>query len=137
MGKPDESFTRKIQGGADIAAQFFASMPAYKKKSVDSISCLCALGETFVDFLDKILVLDAEKRPTVKDALTHPYLTEYHDPDDEPVADADLLKTLRPQDMEKIRIEAAADFWRLLTRDIVLDWRSGNNVDSAPQTDPS
>ncbi|KAH7887069.1 kinase-like domain-containing protein [Phlebopus sp. FC_14] len=39
-----------------------------------------------VDFLTKTLTFDPKKRISVEDALAHPYLEAYHDPDDEPVA---------------------------------------------------
>ncbi|CAE7073534.1 unnamed protein product [Rhizoctonia solani] len=39
-----------------------------------------------VDFLTKSLTFDPKKRITVEEALCHPYLDAYHDPDDEPVA---------------------------------------------------
>lgn len=40
-----------------------------------------------VDLLEKMLVLDTDKRITAAEALAHGYFTQYHDPDDEPVAD--------------------------------------------------
>jgi len=39
-----------------------------------------------IDFLTKSLTFDPKKRITVEDALAHPYLEAYHDPEDEPVA---------------------------------------------------
>ncbi|KAI0806170.1 mitogen activated protein kinase-like protein [Irpex lacteus] len=39
-----------------------------------------------VDFLTKSLTFDPKKRITVEEALAHPYLEAYHDPEDEPVA---------------------------------------------------
>jgi len=39
-----------------------------------------------VDFLTRTLTFDPKKRFTVEEALAHPYLEAYHDPDDEPVA---------------------------------------------------
>ncbi|KAI6029602.1 hypothetical protein PISMIDRAFT_317140 [Pisolithus microcarpus 441] len=39
-----------------------------------------------IDFLTKTLTFDPKKRLTVEEALEHPYLEAYHDPDDEPVA---------------------------------------------------
>ncbi|KAJ7359386.1 mitogen-activated protein kinase [Mycena albidolilacea] len=39
-----------------------------------------------VDFLAKTLTFDPKKRITCEEALAHPYLEAYHDPDDEPVA---------------------------------------------------
>lgn len=40
-----------------------------------------------VDLLEKMLVLDSDKRITAAQALAHAYFAQYHDPDDEPVAD--------------------------------------------------
>ncbi|KAF6744672.1 CMGC/MAPK protein kinase [Ephemerocybe angulata] len=39
-----------------------------------------------IDFLTRTLTFDPKKRITVEEALAHPYLEAYHDPDDEPVA---------------------------------------------------
>ncbi|CCM03267.1 uncharacterized protein FIBRA_05395 [Fibroporia radiculosa] len=39
-----------------------------------------------VDFLTRSLTFDPKKRITVEEALAHPYLEAYHDPEDEPVA---------------------------------------------------
>lgn len=43
---------------------------------------------TAVDLLEKMLVLDTDKRITAAEALAHPYFAQYHDPDDEPEADS-------------------------------------------------
>lgn len=40
-----------------------------------------------VDLLERMLVFDPKKRITATDALAHEYLTPYHDPTDEPVAE--------------------------------------------------
>ena len=40
-----------------------------------------------VDLLERILVFDPKQRITATEALAHEYLTPYHDPTDEPVAD--------------------------------------------------
>lgn len=40
-----------------------------------------------MDLLEKMLVLDTDKRITAAEALAHPYFTQYHDPEDEPVAE--------------------------------------------------
>ncbi len=39
-----------------------------------------------LDLLEKLLAFNPAKRITVEDALRHPYLEPYHDPDDEPTA---------------------------------------------------
>lgn len=48
----------------------------------DSVSSAAA-----VDLLEKMLVLDTDKRITASEALAHPYFAQYHDPDDEPEAE--------------------------------------------------
>uniref|UniRef100_A0A4W3JCI5 mitogen-activated protein kinase n=1 Tax=Callorhinchus milii TaxID=7868 RepID=A0A4W3JCI5_CALMI len=40
-----------------------------------------------IDLLEKMLILDTDKRITATDALAHPYFAQYHDPDDEPEAE--------------------------------------------------
>ena len=40
-----------------------------------------------VDLLKKMLVVDPTKRITIAEALEHPFLAEFHDPEDEPVTD--------------------------------------------------
>lgn len=37
-----------------------------------------------IDLLTKLLTFDPAKRITVEEALAHPYLSAYHDEDDEP-----------------------------------------------------
>lgn len=37
-----------------------------------------------IDLLNKLLTFDPAKRITVEEALAHPYLSAYHDEDDEP-----------------------------------------------------
>lgn len=40
-----------------------------------------------LDLLERLLAFNPVKRITVEEALKHPYLEPYHDPDDEPTAD--------------------------------------------------
>lgn len=39
-----------------------------------------------VDLLKRMLVLDCDGRISASEALSHPYFSQYHDPDDEPEA---------------------------------------------------
>lgn len=66
------------------ALRFMKSMPVKPR---------CNLATRFpnatpdaVDLLDKMLQFDPRKRITVSQALKHPYLATYHDPDNEPVS---------------------------------------------------
>jgi mitogen-activated protein kinase 1/3 len=40
-----------------------------------------------IDFLQRTLTFDPKKRATVEECLDHPYLSAYHDPEDEPSSD--------------------------------------------------
>ena len=51
-------------------------------------NCLFPSPRTAIDLLEKMLELDADRRPTAEKALAHKYLSEYADITDEPTADA-------------------------------------------------
>uniref|UniRef100_A0A7N8YJZ8 mitogen-activated protein kinase n=1 Tax=Mastacembelus armatus TaxID=205130 RepID=A0A7N8YJZ8_9TELE len=60
-----------------------------------------------VDLLEKMLVLDTDKRITAAEALAHPYFALYHDPDDEPEAE--------PYDQSFESRELKIEQWKRLT----------------------
>nr|GAT52927.1 mitogen-activated protein kinase [Mycena chlorophos] len=72
-----------------------------------------------VDFLNKTLTFDPKKRITAEEALAHPYLEAYHDPDDEPVAppldpeffEFDLHKDDISRDQLKELYQPMCHFW--------------------------
>ncbi|GAA5843596.1 hypothetical protein JCM11251_007126 [Rhodosporidiobolus azoricus] len=74
-----------------------------------------------VDFLAKTLTFDPLKRITVEQALQHPYLSQYHDPEDEPVApplepeffDFDLAKPSR-EELKKLMYDEVMAFTPLV-----------------------
>lgn len=48
---------------------------------------LCfSLYHSAVDLLKRMLVLDCDRRISATEALSHPYFSQYHDPEDEPEA---------------------------------------------------
>lgn len=48
-----------------------------------NFALFCLFSVLAVDLLEKMLDLDTDKRLTAKEALAHPYLETYADPDDE------------------------------------------------------
>ncbi|SCU86263.1 LANO_0C07316g1_1 [Lachancea nothofagi CBS 11611] len=79
-----------------------------------------------VDLLEKMLVFDPNKRITAADALTHPYLAPYHDPTDEPAADAKFDWHFNDADLP-------VDTWRVMMYSEILDFHQiGDN-----QIDPN
>ncbi|XP_034516513.1 mitogen-activated protein kinase 14 isoform X5 [Ailuropoda melanoleuca] len=67
-----------------------------------------------VDLLEKMLVLDSDKRITAAQALAHAYFAQYHDPEDEPVAD--------PYDQSFESRDLLIDEWKSLTYDEVISF---------------
>jgi mitogen-activated protein kinase 1/3 len=67
------------------AREYIRSLP-FKKKIPWKVM-FPQVNELALDLLDKLLTFNPIKRITVEDALKHPYLEPYHDPDDEPTAD--------------------------------------------------
>uniref|UniRef100_A0A8C5VZ27 mitogen-activated protein kinase n=1 Tax=Microcebus murinus TaxID=30608 RepID=A0A8C5VZ27_MICMU len=63
-----------------------------------------------VDLLEKMLVLDSDKRITADQTLAHAYFTQYHDADDESVADPYKSKDL------------LTDEWKSLTYNEVISF---------------
>ncbi|XP_051751255.1 mitogen-activated protein kinase 1 isoform X1 [Ctenopharyngodon idella] len=54
-----------------------------------------------LDLLDKMLTFNPHKRIEVEEALAHPYLEQYYDPTDEPVAEAPFKFEMELDDLPK------------------------------------
>jgi mitogen-activated protein kinase 1/3 len=67
------------------AREYIRSLPFKKKISWKVL--FPNTSDLALDLLDKLLAFNPVKRITVEEALKHPYLEPYHDPDDEPTAD--------------------------------------------------
>ncbi|RXN23178.1 mitogen-activated kinase 14A isoform X1 [Labeo rohita] len=88
-----------------------------------SVGCIMAellTGRTLfpgtdpVDLLEKMLVLDTDKRITAAEALAHSYFAQYHDPDDEPEAE--------PFDQSFESRELDIEEWKRQTYDEVISF---------------
>ena len=58
-----------------------------------------------LDLLDKMLTFNPHKRITVEEALAHPYLDQYYDPADEPVAEEPFKFEMELDDLPKERLK--------------------------------
>ncbi|XP_072044482.1 mitogen-activated protein kinase 1-like [Amphiura filiformis] len=68
-----------------------------------------------LDLLDKMLTFNPNNRITVEESLAHPYLEQYYDPQDEPVAEKPFsfeteLDDLPKEDLKKMIFKEALDF---------------------------
>jgi mitogen-activated protein kinase 1/3 len=65
--------------------EYIRALPFRKKKSFASL--FPKANPLAIDLLEKLLTFSPKRRIEVGDALQHPYLQPYHDPQDEPTAD--------------------------------------------------
>jgi mitogen-activated protein kinase 1/3 len=63
---------------------YLRALPFKKKKNF--VSLYPNANPLAIDLLEKCLTFNPKKRITVGEALAHPYLEPYHDPEDEPTA---------------------------------------------------
>ena len=61
--------------------------------------------EHALDLLEKMLTFNPHSRITVEDALAHPYLDQYYDPQDEPVAQEPFRFEMELDDLPKERLK--------------------------------
>ena len=66
------------------AREYIRSLPFRRK--IPSKALFPKANDLALDLLERLLAFNPAKRITVEDALRHPYLEPYHDPDDEPTA---------------------------------------------------
>jgi mitogen-activated protein kinase 1/3 len=67
------------------AREYIRSLPF--KKKIPWKAMFPKTSDLALDLLERLLAFNPVKRITVEDALKHPYLEPYHDPEDEPTAD--------------------------------------------------
>ncbi|KAM3934477.1 mitogen-activated protein kinase 14 isoform 3-T3 [Leptodactylus fuscus] len=108
VGTPESELLQKIS--SEAARNYIQSLPYMPKMNFEDV--FLGANPQAVDLLEKMLVLDTDKRITATEALAHPYFAQYHDPDDEPVAD--------PYDQSFESRELDIEEWKSLTYDEVL-----------------
>lgn len=81
IGTPKESTLTKI--GSIRAQNYVRSLPLMKRVPYSEL--FPQANPLALDLLEKMLTLDPYQRITVEEALNHPYLAIWHDPQDEPV----------------------------------------------------
>lgn len=74
-----------------------------------------------VDLLKRMLVLDCDGRISASEALSHPYFSQYHDPDDEPEAPP-YDQTLESKDRTLEEWKGKLEF-ECSTKTSALEWR--------------
>uniref|UniRef100_A0A3Q4H9R4 mitogen-activated protein kinase n=1 Tax=Neolamprologus brichardi TaxID=32507 RepID=A0A3Q4H9R4_NEOBR len=101
---------------SDVSSQarnYISSLPHMPKRSFADV--FIGANPLAVDLLERMLVLDTDKRITAAEALAHPYFGQYHDPDDEPEAE--------PYDQSFESRELQIDEWKRLTFEEVCSFQ--------------
>ncbi|XP_053547558.1 mitogen-activated protein kinase 7-like [Bombina bombina] len=80
LGTPSTQVIRAI--GAERVRAYIQSLPS--RQSVPWTSLYPQADRKALDLLSKMLRFDPRERISVREALRHPFLSKYHDPDDEP-----------------------------------------------------
>ncbi|WVQ74162.1 hypothetical protein IAR50_003755 [Cryptococcus sp. DSM 104548] len=80
LGTPDDETLEKLAG--EKACAFVRSLPRYEPKDLKERYPSAEIDA--IDLTTQLLRFDHHLRPTVADALKHPYVAKYHDPSDEP-----------------------------------------------------
>ncbi|KAL4223999.1 Mitogen-activated protein kinase 7 [Mactra antiquata] len=81
VGTPDNSLLELCQ--SPIIKNFFQEIGS--KEPVPWSKMYPKASKKAINLLSRMLVLNPKNRITVEQALVHPYLNRYHDPDDEPI----------------------------------------------------
>ncbi|XP_047187271.1 mitogen-activated protein kinase 14A isoform X1 [Scophthalmus maximus] len=110
VGTPEPELLMKIS--SECARNYISSLPNMPKRNFADV--FIGANPQAVDLLEKMLVLDTDKRITAAEALAHSYFAQYHDPDDEPEAE--------PYDQSFESRELEIEEWKRLTYEEVSNF---------------
>ncbi|KAF7246730.1 Mitogen-activated protein kinase 11 [Varanus komodoensis] len=111
VGTPSSELLKKIS--SEHARKYIESLPQMPQQDLKAV--FRGANPLAVDLLEKMLILDSDKRITASEALAHPYFVQYHDPDDEPEAE------LYDESIENK--ERVIDEWKELTYEEVISFK--------------
>uniref|UniRef100_A0A3B4UN96 mitogen-activated protein kinase n=1 Tax=Seriola dumerili TaxID=41447 RepID=A0A3B4UN96_SERDU len=119
VGTPTPDLLKKIC--SEHAQKYIQSLPFMPQQDLEKI--FRGANPLAVDLLKRMLVLDCDGRISASEALSHPYFSQYHDPDDEPEAP--------PYDQTLESKDRTLEEWKELVFEEVNSFKeSGSKTDS-------
>uniref|UniRef100_A0A8C3AQU8 mitogen-activated protein kinase n=1 Tax=Cyclopterus lumpus TaxID=8103 RepID=A0A8C3AQU8_CYCLU len=104
-----------------LAQKYIQSLPFMPQQDLEKI--FRGANPLAVDLLKRMLVLDCDGRISASEALSHPYFSQYHDPDDEPEA--------LPYDQTLESKDRTLEEWKeLVFEEVTCVKASGSKTDS-------
>ena len=126
VGTPSKEYIQNV--GTERVRTYLQNLP--ERQAVDLSVLFPEATESALDFLNQLLVLDPDKRLSASEALSHPYLTRYHDPKEEPVCSPPFdfsfeKKLISKEDLRKAICEEIGSYHKcklpIPSHDIVKD----------------
>ncbi|KAG8731727.1 hypothetical protein FRC12_019603, partial [Ceratobasidium sp. 428] len=122
LGTPDEETLKRI--GSVKAQAYIRSLPVKEAKPFKTL--FPQADDHALDLLSKLVTFDPANRLTVLEALKHPYLEAYHDPDDEPECEIRYenwkeIEKLETVDQYRTAIWNEVEEFRREVREMVVD----------------
>ncbi|XP_034382236.1 mitogen-activated protein kinase 11-like isoform X2 [Cyclopterus lumpus] len=119
VGTPTPDLLKKIC--SEHAQKYIQSLPFMPQQDLEKI--FRGANPLAVDLLKRMLVLDCDGRISASEALSHPYFSQYHDPDDEPEA--------LPYDQTLESKDRTLEEWKeLVFEEVTCVKASGSKTDS-------
>eukprot|EP00730_Choanoeca_flexa_P001492 TRINITY_DN10659_c0_g1_i4.p1 TRINITY_DN10659_c0_g1~~TRINITY_DN10659_c0_g1_i4.p1 ORF type:complete len:439 (+),score=101.08 TRINITY_DN10659_c0_g1_i4:44-1360(+) len=81
VGKPSAEYIATLD--SEYAQSYVSSLPDHTSNNLRLLVQGC--DAQAVDLLQRMLNFDERMRPSAQEVMQHPFLAEYHDPEDEPV----------------------------------------------------
>ncbi|KAF5000956.1 hypothetical protein FGRMN_1326 [Fusarium graminum] len=113
LGTPPDDVINTI--ASENTLRFVKSLPKRERQPLRNK--FKNADDSAIDLLERMLVFDPNKRITATEALAHDYLSPYHDPTDEPVAEEKFDWSFNDADLP-------VDTWKIMMYSEILDYHN-------------
>merc|ERR1712046_123558 len=123
LGKPTQHDIEELEAGCRYAQMMLESLPLEAPRR--SIPMRFANeSKQFIDFLQLLIIMNPAKRLKAQEALEHPHMANFHNPDDEPVFGRRISLPVPDYDLKTLtryRVQLYADYLGLPKAKIELE----------------